>query len=57
MLHGCAPVKATDKLADPPAQMEVEPLRTAVGNDPTVISALPIKDVPMQLASLTAVKV
>jgi hypothetical protein len=55
ILHGWVPVKATDKLVDPPVQIEALPLRVAVGKVLTVTTALPVKEVPMQLASLTAV--
>jgi hypothetical protein len=57
MFHGPVPVKATDILGDPPAQIVCAPEITAVGKAFTVTIALPVCEVPVQLASLTEVKV
>ena len=55
-LHGAVPVKSTDKFVEEPAQIAVVPLIAAVGKGLTVINALPVNEVPVQLASETAVK-
>jgi hypothetical protein len=57
MLHGAVPVNATDKLVEVPEQIEAVPLIIAVGNGLTVTTALPVKEVAVQLISLAAVKV
>jgi len=57
MLQGCRPVNATDKLVEAPVQIAVVPLIVAVGDALTVTTALPVREVPEQLASLTAVRV
>ena len=56
MFQGGAPVKATDRLVEEPEQIPAVPLITAVGKALTVTTALPVYEVPEQLASLTAVK-
>ena len=57
MLHGWDPVKTTLSGVLFPAQIVVDPLNTAVGSGFTVTTALPVKEVPGQLISLTAVSV
>jgi hypothetical protein len=57
ILQGGNPVKTTDKFVDDPVQIVVVPLKTAVGLAFTVTTALPVKEVPVQFTSLTAVNV
>jgi len=57
MLQGCVPVNTTDKLVEVPPQIKVVPLMVAVGGTLTAITALPEREVPVQFASLTAVRV
>ena len=56
MLQGCDPVNATDKKLEVPAQMLAFPLIAAEGKALTVTTALPVRLVPVQLASLTLSK-
>ena len=55
MLQGCDPVRATLKFVLNPAQMVVAPLNTLVGIGLTVTVGVPVKLVPAQLTSATAV--
>lgn len=57
MLQGCTPVKVTERLAEDPTQIVELPENKAVGNGKTVTTALPVNDVALQWASLTAVNV
>ena len=57
MLQGAVPVRATDKLVGVAEHTVAVPLIMAVGNGLTVTTALPVKEVAVQLTSLAAVKV
>ena len=57
MFHGCAPVKITLRFEPAPAQMVAVPEMVAVGKGLTVTTGVPMKEVPVQLASLKAVNV
>jgi hypothetical protein len=59
ILQGATPVNVTLRLADWPLQMEVVPLKTAVGLASTVTVALPVRSaaIDAHLTSLAAVRV
>ncbi len=56
MLHGCVPVNVIVRSVDSPSQIVASPLITAVGKGLTVTVAAPVKEVPVQFRSLTAVR-